>query len=856
MSASAAEIHFAAEFVTFLAAAVGMAVLLLRGGSLTAPRARAPLGVGFTVLGSVAFLHGSLLLDTDPDRTILFVLRAVGVAGIALGALRWSGPGQSGRLLWLSVAALGLATIVGLTESQTATSVLLTVGSLALGAAVVFAARGSIASRVAASASITVLLVVLVLAVGISAVLSSTVEDQARQRIATRAGSEAKFVADPAGTRLVEARLAGAALKTDRLADLRRAAQNPADEAAGATITSALDSLSKNFFNLRQMLYIDGASGRAVSSTPGFPVAETSLAGSPAVAEAIHQNHPVGSVIVVNGRLVVFGAYPVKDTIGGVDRVIGVVVVISQVDPGYFETRISGERDLGLAAADRHQYLASFARRPSFTSVKPLVDEAFADPNERPTGESGSRFYAVAPILGSDQQPVAAVIVSQPTAVVANTREELYRVLFLIALGGTLLALLLAALVGSRIGAGLRRLTTAAEAIQGGDFATRVGIVAEDEVGVLGAAFDSMAGSIQEKTGELQEARTRLEAVVAGMGEALVATDADGRITDFNRSAEELVGISAAEAKGRPADRVLLLRADDGSSLGDRLRKPSPRRWSEDGTIESAGGEEVPVAVSAGALRGAADELAGAVFVLRDLRREREVERMKTEFLSRIGHELRTPLTGITGYAELLVRKQVPPDRAREWHDEILKQARSLLRIVQMLEFFASTGANRVMIRPDIVDVREVIDDVVTRRGAKLNGNWSITRRVARGVPRLVADERWLVASIDELVDNALKFSPEGGKVTVTAAKTDDNRVEIAVTDKGKGMTREEQTLAFAEFVQGDTSDTRRFGGLGLGLSLVQRVAEAHGGSVVCVSAPGKGSKFSIFLPITPLDER
>jgi two-component system, OmpR family, sensor histidine kinase VicK len=855
MSASAAELHFAAEFVTFLAAAVGLAVVLLRGDLLTQARARAPMAGGFAMLGAAAFLHGSLVVDPADDRPLLFILRTLGVIGIGVGAANWVGPAKAGRLITLGAAILAGATAVGLTDATLGTSVVLAIGSLSIGFGVVFAARRSIASRVAASASLTLLLVVLVLAVGISAVLSSTVEDQARERLATRAGSEAKFAADPAETRLAEARLAAGSLQSARRAELLRLRQDPNAADPAASVTKALADLSHGFFNDRAMLYVEAGQKAAVAQTPGFPVAGTTFVGLPAVSEAITQAHPVASLAEVSGRLIAFGAHPVNALVDGVDTVVGAVVVVSGVDSGYLETRVAGEEGLGLAVAKRGGFLGPpFGRQPPLDAVGPLIEQAFIDPADRPTGEAGGRFFAVAALVDSQENPVAAMVISQPTSVVADTREELYRILFLIALGGTLLALALAALVGNNIGAGLRRLTVAAEGIQAGDFATRVGIEDDDEVGVLGAAFNSMAGSIQEKTTELQEARVRLEAVVAGMGEALVATDADGRITDFNRSAEELLGIGAAEAKGRPADEVVLLRGDDGSTFADRLLKPSPRRWTATGTVESYDGTEVPVAVSAGALRGLKDELAGEVFVLRDLRKEREVERMKTEFLSRIGHELRTPLTGITGYAELLTRKSPPPELAKQWYNEILKQSRNLLRIVQMLEFFASTGANRTILRPEMVDLRDVIDEVVDKRSAKLNGKGSVTRRVKRGVPKVVADERWLTLAVDELVDNAVKFSPEGCKVTITAAKTDDGRVEIQVADKGKGMTREEQTLAFAEFVQGDTSDTRAFGGLGLGLSLVQRVAEAHGGGVAVSSTPGKGSKFSIFLPIAPID--
>jgi PAS domain S-box-containing protein len=340
--------------------------------------------------------------------------------------------------------------------------------------------------------------------------------------------------------------------------------------------------------------------------------------------------------------------------------------------------------------------------------------------------------------------------------------------------------------------------------------------------------------------------------------------DADGRITDFNQAAEELTGVAAADAIGRPVVHSLELVNEDGTSLGPKLIHPSPLRWGLLATVIQTSGAELPVAVSAGALRGPANELVGSVLVVRDLRREREVERMKTEFLSRVGHELRTPLTGIMGYADILLRRPVEASRAQLWYEEILVAAKRLLRIVEMLEFFALSGAGRVLLRPEPVGVRTLVDGVVASWGDRLPPGHTITRRVARTTPNVLGDRRWLTLAIDELVDNAVKFSPEGGKVTVTAEALpgpsgagpagdgQSARVQISIADRGKGMTAEEQAIAFGEFVQGDSSDTRRFGGLGLGLSLVQRVVEGHGGSVSCVSTPGRGSIFTIILPAAP----
>jgi signal transduction histidine kinase len=232
---------------------------------------------------------------------------------------------------------------------------------------------------------------------------------------------------------------------------------------------------------------------------------------------------------------------------------------------------------------------------------------------------------------------------------------------------------------------------------------------------------------------------------------------------------------------------------------------------------------------------------------------------MKDEFLSRIGHELRTPLTGIMGYAEILLRRDVPAERARAWHDDILQSARRLLRIVEMLEFFASEGAGRSVLRMEEVDIRELVSGIASSWTSRLPDNISLGRRVAANTPSVVGDRRWLTLAVDELIDNAVKFSPDGGRIVVGAARVSSNgsappseMLEITVRDRGLGMSADEHAIAFGDFVQADNSDTRRFGGLGLGLALVRRVVERHGGDVVCRSALGRGSTFTIRIPVSP----
>lgn len=860
---STAQFHFAAEFVAFLAAAAGLSLVLLRGELLTrAPWARTALGLGFTAIGTAAFFRGSLLLG-DIENELLLMVRAAGLVAVAVGSLNWTGGAGPRRLLWMGITAMAASLVLDIGTSGRTVDTALGIGAVGVTASVLSASRRSIAARVAASAALALLLMVLVLSLALSAVLSSTIEDEALRSLDGRIQTEVSQLQSQPRQLLPTANLAAEALSTTPLTlqELLRLEQTPEPSPA---ITDQLRQLSEKFTNQLPLAYFS-ADRRVLAVHKFDPVTAQELAGTDAVKQAIEQRGLRGSIDIVNGRAFAMGVVPVQVRSRDVTRLIGLVVAAEPLDNSYLEIRANEDPRLSLALTRQSEPIAQLRALPPPEVVQPLVATAIND-GRAASAITDERFVVARPVRRADNRPVMALVASTLTTVVDETREKLFRTLFLIALGGTLLALLIAALVGDRIGAGVRRLTAAAEDIQRGDLTVRAGLASEDEIGVLSAAFDSMAESIEEKTGALRQAaddetrlRNRLEAVVAGMGEALVAVDSNGRITDFNQAAEELVGIAADDARGRPANEVVRLVSDDGDDLSARLRKPLPRRWSVRASVIHENGSSTPVVVSAGNLRGAAAEMVGGVFVLRNLTREREVERMKDDFLANVSHELRTPLTPIIGFAETLLRREPKEaERRRGTYDDILRSAQKLQRVIELLEFVAYAGAGRQKLSPQPVKVRPVVEGVTQEWGESLTNGLSIRSRVSRSIPDVVADAGWLAKSLGELVDNARKFSPRGGKITVAAAPTTNGSgaVEISVTDEGKGMTPLEQERAFDAFYQGDASSTREQGGLGLGLALVKEVVEAHGGTVGCESRPGKGSKVSIFLPAAPKTRR
>jgi PAS domain S-box-containing protein len=848
--------RFSAEFATFLVAVAWLSVLLLRPRLVPVPgRARVALFGGFAALGTGAFLWGSMLAATDAEPVML--LRGAGIVLLAVGAIAWRGDVGARAGLVSSLALLAVADLLTVSGSEHAGSWTQIAGTLGLAGVLVAICRRAVATRVAIAATGTLLVVVLAVSIALFSVIGATVEHQAVERLGARARTEADQVAkDRLADAVRSAQVVASALERQ---DLSAVAHSPVHV---LELDDLLEDLRRtDFLYARGPLVFVNAENTVVASAGIDPGDAVVLSGRPVVRAAADQPDGRGGVLVVGRTAVAVGAYPVRvPGPTGVPEYAGVAVAGAALDATYLNGRVVHDTELGVALVGRDGLLARFDRdRTSLGAVERVGSRALATGTPSSATASGS-FVAAEPVLGGDGTSVIAVVTATPTTVVDETQRSLLRTLFVVAMGAALVGLVVAFAVGQRIGSGLVRLTAAAEGIQRGDLSVRAAVESPDEVGVLGGAFDSMAGSIESLAGELRQSideeaalRNRLETVVAGMSDALLAVDSDGSITIFNRAAELLTGVPSSDVVGHVVQDVMALVDRQGRDLSERLARPSPTPWTETTVIVRPDGEQVPVALSAGAVRGPGDELAGAVFVLRDMRREQEIERMKREFLANISHELRTPLTPIKGYAEMLRLREVPREQAAKFLDGILESSDRLERVIDMLVSFAAMEAGQLTLRVEPVKLRALLENVAMRWKHKGDQLHPVTHWVGRNVPDVVLDRRLIERSLDELVDNAVKYSPAGGGIELEAHLAQNGRgpaIEIAVRDHGVGIPADRIESVFADFAQLDGSSTRRFGGLGLGLAFVHRIVEAHDGRLTCRSIPGRGSTFSISLPI------
>ena len=449
-------------------------------------------------------------------------------------------------------------------------------------------------------------------------------------------------------------------------------------------------------------------------------------------------------------------------------------------------------------------------------------------------------------------------MLSSPARNVVEARGLFTRILFLIAMGVGAVSLVLAWFSGRAITQPIQDLTEAAGAVREGNLKVVARVHGEDEVGQLGETFNEMTASLFRMTNDLRDAarqehdlRARIETIIESMADGLVAVDEELNVLAFNHAAEQITGVRSDSAVGRPVREVLDARDGQGESV--TLPIFDLVRGSVDGVYLKRGNDLVPVAVVSAVLPGVEGGISGAVAVLRDMTREREVERMKTEFLSNISHELRTPLTPIKGYAEILGHKDIPPDKAKKFALGILESTGRLERIVQLLVDFSAMEAGRLAPKTTSVDIGSIVNSLATEWAAR-SPRHAVEADVASTLPSVVGDERLLRRSLEEVLDNAVKFSPSGGTIKLRATGTEAanghrGEVQISISDEGIGIMPEDMGKIFSDFQQLDGSETRSYGGLGLGLAFVQRIIEAHEGSIDVESQPNEGTRLTITIP-------
>lgn len=378
--------------------------------------------------------------------------------------------------------------------------------------------------------------------------------------------------------------------------------------------------------------------------------------------------------------------------------------------------------------------------------------------------------------------------------------------------------------------------------------------VLSDEVEVKKTLIEKLNTDLamrEQAEHDLRAASETLAVIVRSSPVAIAALDLDRRVTVWNPATERLLGWTEAEAVGHvyppiagDAEAARLFDEQHGPLLsGEKdAAQAEVRRKRKDGSL-------VDLAVNVAPIRGEDGRVTGILSVFEDVTERRHVETLKSDFVSMVSHELRTPLTSIIGYSDLL--EQIDMTKKPELFHQLLGKIRDrgdrMRRLIDDLLSVSQVQSGPLRLELEETDVAQFVRSALDR--AEIVPPHTLVFDAVGGLPHAMIDRERIRGVIAHLVGNAVKYAPDGGDVLVSV-NGEEGAIRIDVTDQGVGIEPPDLEHVFDRFTQADMSDTRSFGGVGLGLFLAKQTVEAHGGTIAVASVPGEGSTFTVRLPV------
>ncbi len=453
----------------------------------------------------------------------------------------------------------------------------------------------------------------------------------------------------------------------------------------------------------------------------------------------------------------------------------------------------------------------------------------------------GYEMIYVAVAVHPDGEITGIVRVSLSLEQVETHVAGLRRTVLIAALLTTMLTLLLALLIAERIARPIRQLTRVAERIVAGDLEARLFPTTQDEVGQLTLAFNRLADHMQQEIAALSREHGRLAGVLEHMADGVIITDQDGQVLLVNPAVARLLGTAEGEATGRSFAQ--LVRHYQLVNLWKRCRDLGEEQT---GLLELSH-RRLFLQVILTPL--SEDGSAGFLVILQDLTRVRQLETVRRDFVSNVSHELLTPLASLKALVETLRGGALEdPATAERFLDRAETEVDMLTQMVQELLALSLIESGRAPLHLRPTTVEDVLVRPVERlRPQAERAGLSLSVDLPSGIPMVLADLEQIGRVVTNLVHNAIKFTPEGGEVTVSVAQVG-TEVVLAVRDTGVGIPKEDLPRIFERFYKADRA--RSGGGTGLGLAIAKHIVQGHGGRIWVESVEGRGSTFYFSLPL------
>lgn len=503
-------------------------------------------------------------------------------------------------------------------------------------------------------------------------------------------------------------------------------------------------------------------------------------------------------------------------------------------------------------------------------------------------GEGLYKNYKTIPVLGSyiwiDNLNLALLAeISQAEAF--EPADRLARDILLIGLSSAGILLTAVYLIARRISQPILAIADAANQVSGGNLDSQAPVLTEDEIGILAIAFNQMTSQLRASGDQLadysrtleqkvEQRTSEIKAIIDNMVDGLVVVNGANQITQFNPALAGMIGVSS-KSLSLAESYLDIFKAEEITSLVASTRENPKQVFTEEFALpDRRTGKAVATSIFREAEGLDTSDLEmnylGTVILIRDITAEKEVDRMKTDFISTVSHELRTPLTSVLGFAKL-IQKKLEESIFPMIQTDDKKVNRSIRQVTENIEIIVSEGTRLTKLINEVLDVAKIeagkmqwnmeplaITEVIDRAFSATSALFeqkalTPVREIEADLPNVLGDKDRLIQVVINLISNAVKFTDRGS--ITCRVKQDGQSIMVSVVDQGVGISESDQPKVFEKFKQVGDTLTDKPQGTGLGLPISKEIVAHHGGKIWVESEIGKGSTFSFTLPIVSANE-
>jgi len=498
---------------------------------------------------------------------------------------------------------------------------------------------------------------------------------------------------------------------------------------------------------------------------------------------------------------------------------------------------VIGDSDVGKEA------LPKLENHITRAEVQDAMQKGFGQSKRFSTSIRKNMLYMAVP-LGKSKL-IGILRLAIPLSDIELVESKMFKtisVAIIFAIFATLIASFFVSIMISRP---LYEMSAIAKRLAMGDFSRKAIVHANDETGDLAKALNDMADEINAKVKNISSEKAKLETILSSMFEGIMLTNERGEILLLNPSIRKLFFIDSSPEGRKPLE---VIRNNAIQEIVDRVLHENREVITQEVSISIP--EQKTIMIN-GVPVVKDNVIEGAVFVFHDITELKRLEEIRKDFVANVSHELRTPISSIKGYAETLLDGKVDnEDTVKEFLSIIYQDSNRLANLIDDLLDLSKIESGKMKLEFEPLEILPIVNRCVNvlRKSAK-DKSLSVKLDIPTNLLKILGDHKRLSQVFLNLLDNAIKYTPEGGSITVNATSKE-KIVQVDISDTGIGISEKDLPRIFERFYRVDKARSRELGGTGLGLSIVKHIIQAHNGQVWVQSTLGQGSTFSFTIPI------